>query len=281
MLTPPPAESLWTSWDLTTWISTWCTGQSQATVGLAWSRRWRWEGGSASCEAGQNCAQGEGELRVPSTITCLAAVLRSTGLELPAVPGSSCWSPKPAEWHLLAVCVCGGMRCRRRGGRWRSWCTRGWPGKPARAAGTTLALGQASAAYAPAALLLLLPHAVCPESCGAPFGCRAVGVSNFSIKKLEQVMQRATIRPAVNQARRRHCGGGSGCMAQPCLDECIDTLACLPVAPPAPAQLQVEAHPYFRNQALIDWCHVGGWVGAAGWRVAVAVTRPRRAAACQ
>ncbi|EFN52545.1 hypothetical protein CHLNCDRAFT_138982 [Chlorella variabilis] len=44
-------------------------------------------------------------------------------------------------------------------------------------------------------------------------GGRAVGVSNFSIKKLEQVMQRATIRPAV------------------------------------------EAHPYFRNQALIDWCH--------------------------
>ncbi|KAL4854860.1 NADPH-dependent aldo-keto reductase [Chlorella vulgaris] len=48
---------------------------------------------------------------------------------------------------------------------------------------------------------------------------RAIGVSNFSILKLETLLKKATIRPAVNQ---------------------------------------VEAHPYFRNTELIDWCRERG-----------------------
>ncbi|KAL4420161.1 hypothetical protein ABPG77_008297 [Micractinium sp. CCAP 211/92] len=48
---------------------------------------------------------------------------------------------------------------------------------------------------------------------------RAIGVSNTSAKKLERLLAKATIRPAVNQ---------------------------------------VEAHPYWRNQELIDWCKERG-----------------------
>jgi hypothetical protein len=29
---------------------------------------------------------------------------------------------------------------------------------------------------------------------------------------------------------------------------------------------QVEAHPYFLNMELIDWCRVGGWVASAELR---------------
>ncbi|KAI3430220.1 hypothetical protein D9Q98_004818 [Chlorella vulgaris] len=48
---------------------------------------------------------------------------------------------------------------------------------------------------------------------------RAIGVSNFSTKKLERLLKQATVRPAVNQ---------------------------------------VEAHPYFRNMELINWCRERG-----------------------
>ncbi|GAB4813893.1 hypothetical protein N2152v2_000939 [Parachlorella kessleri] len=49
--------------------------------------------------------------------------------------------------------------------------------------------------------------------------CRTIGVSNFSIKKLEDLMSKSTIRPSVNQ---------------------------------------VEAHPYFRNEVLLAWCQEQG-----------------------
>eukprot|EP01026_Neomeris_dumetosa_P068786 TRINITY_DN6752_c0_g1_i2.p2 TRINITY_DN6752_c0_g1~~TRINITY_DN6752_c0_g1_i2.p2 ORF type:complete len:184 (-),score=19.66 TRINITY_DN6752_c0_g1_i2:348-899(-) len=48
---------------------------------------------------------------------------------------------------------------------------------------------------------------------------RAIGVSNFSIKKLERIMQNAEIKPQINQ---------------------------------------IEIHPYLRNEKVINWCRQNG-----------------------
>ena len=74
--------------------------------------------------------------------------------------------------------------------------------------------------------------------------------SNWSIKKLEDMLSYARIPPAVNQAN-------------PCLDTCYNwSNVCLDVTSIAPQStlgvLQVEIHPGFRSTELLEYCLAKG-----------------------
>lgn len=57
------------------------------------------------------------------------------------------------------------------------------------------------------------------EACKAKGLCRSIGVSNFSISKIEKILETAKVVPAVNQ---------------------------------------IEIHPSLSNREVVDWCHGKG-----------------------
>merc|ERR1711976_1031591 len=81
--------------------------------------------------------------------------------------------------------------------------------------------------------------------------CKAIGVSNFSVQKLEQLMSNAKVRPAVNQVE------GYPWLQQPKLKEFCDAHGIVLTAyaplgsPERPARLRDESDPVLLDDEVL------------------------------
>jgi diketogulonate reductase-like aldo/keto reductase len=79
---------------------------------------------------------------------------------------------------------------------------------------------------------------------------KAIGLSNFSVKKAQAVLEYARVRPSVIQVPPSHAQLELGAVAHTAMHD----VHCAAVCMLGLGRMQAEAHPYFRNDALVEWC---------------------------